>query len=46
VHVGVAGDAEPIRIVARVPGMRELDKGATVALRLDAERIYVFEDAG
>jgi ABC-type sugar transport system ATPase subunit len=46
VHAGIAGEGEPIRIVARVPGMRELDKGATIALRLDPERIYVFDDGG
>jgi multiple sugar transport system ATP-binding protein len=46
VHAGVVADGEPIRIVARIPGMRELDKGTTVALRLDPERIYVFDAAG
>ena len=46
VHAGIATEGEPIHIVARVPGMRELDKGTTIALHLHPERLYVFDDAG
>jgi ABC-type sugar transport system ATPase subunit len=33
-----------VRLVARVPGMRELASGASIGLRLDPEHIYVFEE--
>jgi ABC-type sugar transport system ATPase subunit len=35
--------AGAVRLVARVPGMRELASGAGIALRLDPERIYLFD---
>jgi multiple sugar transport system ATP-binding protein len=35
-----------VRLIARVPGMHELATGTSVGLRLDPERIYVFDDAG
>jgi len=46
VHAAVAGAGKPIRIVARLPGMVELERDAAITLRLDPERIYVFDDAG
>jgi ABC-type sugar transport system ATPase subunit len=45
VHASVDGDGEALRIVARVPGMEELEVGAEVRLRLDPERLYVFDEA-
>jgi ABC-type sugar transport system ATPase subunit len=42
-HVVLAGDgAEPIRLVARLPGMRQLADGAPVRLGFDPAHLHLF----
>jgi ABC-type sugar transport system ATPase subunit len=42
-HVRVEGAG---RLVARLPGMAAFQKGETVALRIDAPRLYLFGEDG
>jgi ABC-type sugar transport system ATPase subunit len=40
------GSGEPLRLIARLPGLEELTPGARVRLGVDAARLHLFDEAG
>jgi len=44
--VAANGGGEPVRLVARLPGLEELTPGALVRLAVDAARVHLFDEAG
>ncbi len=45
-HLRAGSGEETVRLVARLQGMHELAKGDAVHVRADAERVYLFDEAG
>jgi ABC-type sugar transport system ATPase subunit len=45
-HVRLGTTDEAVRLIARLPGMHRLDPAATIRLRLDPERLYLFDASG
>jgi len=45
-HVRVGAGTEPVRLVARLPGMHHLDKDAPIRLAFDPERLHLFDPDG
>jgi multiple sugar transport system ATP-binding protein len=45
-RLGAAGGGDPVRLVARFPGMQALAKDQDVRVTVDAERVYLFAEDG
>ncbi len=46
VRVGAADGPNAVRLITRLQGMHEFNRGAAIGVQLDADRLYLFEPAG
>ncbi len=46
VRVGAADGPNAVRLITRLQGMHEFNRGAAIGVQLDADRLYLFDSAG